>query len=1308
MKTWKRVLALLLCVSFLAGCAGNPPVSTSGYPETTPASESSGQSSENSTEQSTEQSGEPSGLEPGGAEPVTYQEDHKDDFFSVRNADPAMTIGILAPASYTGEQVLSGIAFSNLSNPFLTDPEEKDLIDPDYLQISGGNGEFTVSCADGFNKGEVYQLELTDAALSYKDHDSAVRYYNIVTTAEEANRMRLKPKVKLLDASALLSEEAEQALGFDGIFRHNAAPSNDEEVRKTGTFTGREDQFLPGDIVAIYKGTPPDERTFADTSESVAYVKIVGFTEGPGEQLFFHYVCASQKEIVFTPDVIPVKEENLISRGADNTFTLPVEDILFPANGIFAPMGLNETTEVEPGDFVAFYTGSPESGTVTGYAEVVSVNYESTENGPDTVRIEYKETDLDTIKASMDMYRESSLTDEEIAEAYDEEAIKAAVIEEMTNNGFLIQSSWNLAQIAMEMDEVKAYFGDTPAEELIFCCGEDESVTLSGKDYLEAGSGANAIDVDVKGDDPDIRISPNIIHFAGKTGYGSGLRLETNVKFHVTIKDTDEPKKALKITISFFSEAEVVFGFTLDATSVWKWGWIFPYLYDYTISGSISAGVYVGGAVAAQATLVKYAPEKTEEEKMAGIEWPEDVERTPGGEKVLKCANTIKDLGRRHESIFPEQTTGGGTLQEKYKAFTKGSEKAWTDLFNKNIFDKSGAFDASHVFVFRLKADFVVGGLLNAASGAAGNYERSHRQVFSFSLFHEKSTASKFEETNVSDLRADFYIFGAAGLRAGIRLTIAVGLFDTRLDSAGFEYECGLYTRFWGFFYAGMEAHNAGRDGTTTDAFYEGGLLIEAGGYYCVTFFAQAGDGAISYRKIVMSGEKPIFSAGADTVITDFSYQDEEKEFEAVYPVNERMARIPDWVFLMKGMRLKSGASAEVSRADQDAAELYDISFSDPTYSYRFENGAGYVYRNSDESGSGMITMTLKWRGTSFEQMSHDLTRTLHVLWTANRVTMQFLNRDGSVFHSISRIAGEPIEKRDLPGRPASPGYRFLGWVGPDGKDLKEMPTVMPETDTVYTSKWEEGTVPVTVEYLEFEWAYGSPDAPSNKLRSWRTDTIKDLFYPGDKVENIVDILKEKHLLATEPDYDFEGQSPLLYFSIDEQFSKLSCDSVSDTGSTVFEIRIEWAGNVITFDDGAGNITKKRVAPGRTIDFPSVSRQGYIFVGWQNEAGEMISMDNLPVSTKNETYTAVWKIIPPTFTLVIQFVKRGKGTMPFYFETYKTMSITWDSYEISVRQLIDMAEMGGYSYNATYSGRSIDDVVTIAPDGTMEVYLRFD
>ena len=126
-----------------------------------------------------------------------------------------------------------------------------------------------------------------------------------------------------------------------------------------------------------------------------------------------------------------------------------------------------------------------------------------------------------------------------------------------------------------------------------------------------------------------------------------------------------------------------------------------------------------------------------------------------------------------------------------------------------------------------------------------------------------------------------------------------------------------------------------------------------------------------------------------------------------------------------------------------------------------------------------------------------------------------------------------------------------------------------------------------------------------------------------------------------------------------------------------------------------------------TIEFPSVTRQGYDFVGWQNEAGEMISWDNLPVSTRDETYTAIWKIIPPTFTLVFQIVKRGRGTMPFYYETVETRTLTWDSYEVTVRQLIALKDMSGYTYSDTYSGRGIDDTVTISPDGTTVVNLRF-
>ena len=265
----------------------------------------------------------------------------------------------------------------------------------------------------------------------------------------------------------------------------------------------------------------------------------------------------------------------------------------------------------------------------------------------------------------------------------------------------------------------------------------------------------------------------------------------------------------------------------------------------------------------------------------------------------------------------------------------------------------------------------------------------------------------------------------------------------------------------------------------------------------------------------------------------------------------------------------------------------------------------------------------------------------------------------------------------------------------------------MPRTDMVFTSKWDRVTVPVTIDYTELWTAYGASEENSQDTRSRRQDVIKGLFYPGDKVDNILGILKEKHLLATEPDYQFEGRPPFMYYRINEQDSRLSCDYISDTGNTVFELRLERVTNTITFDDGAGNKTTKKIVPGIRIQFPSVTRQGYDFIGWQNEAGEMVSMDDLPVSTKDETFTAIWKKIPPTFTLVFQILKRGKGTMPFIYETVRTMTVTWDSYEISVRKLLEMEDMSGYTYSDTHSGWGIDDIVPIKEDGTTEIRLRF-
>ncbi len=224
---------------------------------------------------------------------------------------------------------------------------------------------------------------------------------------------------------------------------------------------------------------------------------------------------------------------------------------------------------------------------------------------------------------------------------------------------------------------------------------------------------------------------------------GTNGSAKAHTKFHITIRGADSLKAGLKVDITFFFETEVVFGYTVDATSVWKWKWIFPYISDYTISGSTSCGIYVGAGIAASATLFKNQQELTEEELKLGIPWPEGVEQTPGAQKVMAMSNYLKELSGKHDAIFPPQTTGGGDLSEKYSKFIKGADRSFIDLLNPDIFDWNGCIDPFHIIAFRLRAQFIVAAQFNAAIGVSVNCERSYRQTFNFLLFSRTSQGTQ-------------------------------------------------------------------------------------------------------------------------------------------------------------------------------------------------------------------------------------------------------------------------------------------------------------------------------------------------------------------------------------------------------------------------------------------------------------------------------------------------------------------------------------------------------------------------------------
>lgn len=1312
-KQFKIFLSILLCLSlvFTSACANNTQKTSEAG-----TSASSESSEENTGKTEPGDDGKKEGSNTGkeedqnsneiqpGPEPEDFPGDYKENFVAVRDADPGMTLEVTAPADYTKEQVLQGVKLSNLSNPLLTDPGEENLIEPDYLEADGGNGAFTLRCKDGFNPGDVYQVELTDEALCYQGQDPAVRFYNITTTAPETNQMRLKQNISHLDAVTLTPEEREQVLKLDGVFRYDPVKNGLDPVKGRGTFTGNEGAYRLGEIVAVFEGENPGERNFEDTSDRVAYIKITEIADAGEGKVSYHYEGAAPEEVLFTPEVIPVKEDALLPSNEENTVTLKASDIRFTSDGKFSSMGLDENSEPEPGDFLAFYTGSEENGTVTRYAEVVEVAYNEEEaNGEDTVSISYKETELQDMMSSVDIYREYALTQEQVALAYDEEAVKSGIMEDLTNNGCLLENTYQLAKTALETEEAKKLFQDVDVKDLTFYYGENEAHSMTGSEFKAVAEGKGGNAVDIKGD-PDIRISPNIVHFAGKTGYGTGVRAEVYSKFIITIKRNDTDLAALKITLTFFFEAELVLGFTVDATSVWKWAWIFPYLYDYNISGSIADGIYTGAGFSTVATLIKNEKEKTEEEKAAGIEWPEGVDQVPRNEMVLAFADYIKEVAEKHDAIFPAQTTGGGSLQEKYRSFIISADKSFVDIINENIFDWNGAIDPLHIIAFRLKGDFVVSGQLNVAIGIGFNYERAYKETFSFLLFHQEGRGNKVDETDSSAFRADFYLFGALGLRAGIRITAGIGLFDARLDSVGLELEGGLYTRFWGFFYGGYSIQDLGMAGESCDAYYEGGMLAEAGVYYSVTFFAQAGDGAISTKRFIDGGEYPFISLGNESVVSDFAYKNGEKTFSAVYPLDNNRSRIPEDIFTMQVMAMKDGTLSTESRGKQKASELYEITFDDPDFAYEYADGSHFLVKKNNDGGTGQVTMTLKWKGTSFEQLSVPLVRTFVIPWTSNETTLQFLNFDGSVFHAVTKTRGEALTEEDLPDKdPTWPGCKFDSWVDPSGQKITEMPKTMPQTDTVYTSSWEKVPVPVKIEYY---MPYDHKPTGQALYYLSSTDLVEGIFYTDDEIADVTGILREHHLLKTEADYQMEGKEPYQHYRINTGDSELSVKSVDPFGGTTFKICLEWDAFTITFDDGAGNVTTAKFIPGMAIDFPQVKRQGYDFVGWMNEEGEMITSDNLPVSTRDETYTAVWKMIPPTLTLITQVKVKSWG-ITYFWKDVITKEIVLDKNEVTVEELLQMAEMPGYTYDPASSGRELTDTVSIAPDGTTRVILRF-
>ena len=224
---------------------------------------------------------------------------------------------------------------------------------------------------------------------------------------------------------------------------------------------------------------------------------------------------------------------------------------------------------------------------------------------------------------------------------------------------------------------------------------------------------------------------------------------------------------------------------------------------------------------------------------------------------------------------------------------------------------------------------------------------------------------------------------------------------------------------------------------------------------------------------------------------------------------------------------------------------------------------------------------------------------------TEYNITMD-LNGGGGQEKVVYTMTDEDFE---LP-TPTRNGYEFVGWTG-EGITTPQTSVIIPKGSTgnkAYTANWQ------VIEYTITLDTNGGPVVSPIKYTVEDTFTLPYILRPG---------------------YEFAG------WTLDGSGMLPSTPLIIYPGTTGdLHYKAEWrlAEYTITMDLNGGSGQEKVVYTITDEDFelPTPTRNGYEFVGW---TGERITTPQTRVkipkgSTGNKAYTANWKVIRYTITLV--------------------------------------------------------------------------
>ena len=1082
-----------------------------------------------------------------------------------------------------------------------------------FLNVTANNAEFTrTSDADVqyrytvsgstvtpvLEEGQTYRVELAEDfegcfVIGGVPQAQSVRMLYIITGKGEVNALQLDSGLKYIEKSQVSGMDA-----LDGLF--NAALSADgttasiERVAQSGTFTYAGGGIAVGDTVAIYTGTRPDQRTEAE-DDAIAYVEITAI-----DGTTYSYRTADAQDVLFTPDVLPVKAVYK----ATSTATVPKSEMDFTGDQ-YASMGLSSQTSIDAGDFLLFYSGDfGEFATPEGYGKITDVTVE----GDDYV-LTYENATEDEVLAAMDVFttREADvpeLTENQIAE------MEADMVRQARESGFAEEAAQYLTSLAVQTDGFQELSDDMGLTVYSVAYADGTPVQQSAPALL-SGSSAAILDKDNLKIEAKINAG-SLTHFDGSYG----LRAELTLSFTVEIERDSVPDGKLVIEVRATFEQEILLSVNTSGGAVWKKAWIFPYIADYQLNANLDLGLYTGIGIVATARTEK---NEDDSDPLEGFEGT-----------AIDLSKQIQKLMEDKEHFLGEDidmNTVGGGLADKYSAMMEDAEENWIELFRKEIYSKEGPVDKFHILVYGISADFVVSVNLYVTIGMSFEYEAAKRYTFSLKLF-SRSVTNGTADLVTPHYNFDFYVMGTMGVRAGVEFEIGIGLFSLKLDSIGITAEAGVYAKMWGYFYYHLEWEK----GKGKESSASGAMFVEIGIYLVITFKAQLfSSDKLTYQPTLYENEWPLWSAGAQKNVYDFAYDDDDESLSLAI-MGVRSATLPSSLFDMNYMDMKTGDlyGSDADDEDENPAQNYDdateshytIEFSDPEhFAYDPATNTITVLAGAN-SVAESCEMTIRWKNGALTFTSKPIERTLTIDWTdpENVRYIAFNTQGGSLIKMLAMAADEPIT---VPDDPAKTGYDFGGWYSePNGGTLFEFPATMPDYPDNGAGKG------VTV------YAHWIP----------RDDTKYTVEHYQQQLNGTYELYETEYLKGTT---DAQTSAAALSYT-GFQNKSYSQKAIAPDGSTVVKIYYTREKYDITFKltDNAGSdesvVTTGRY--GETVYAPKFARSGYEFNGYTGDGIGQDNNGNWCLTVRGgASYTAQWLPGSDIAYRVEHYVKRVGG-----------------------------------------------------------------